>query len=64
MSVHDLSDEQITQARVLYDMGKSLGEVAGELQCSLYDLSPWLYMEHPSIRNAIAAAEGRAGLSP
>lgn len=63
MSVHDLSDDQIATARRLYDEGKTLGEVAADLGCSLYDLSPWLYMEHRSVRDAIAAREDAVAAS-
>jgi hypothetical protein len=59
-----LTDGQIAEARELYDSGKTLGEVAEHFSRSIYDFSPWLYMEHPSVRDAIAAAEKRAGIAP
>lgn len=45
MSVRDLSDIQIRDARRMWGDGCSLGVIAQRLGCSIYDLSPWLY-EH------------------
>lgn len=39
-----LTDEQVAEARRLWATGDmNLGEIARELGCSIYDLSPWLY---------------------
>lgn len=59
MSRHTLSDEDIATARRMYDEGSTLGEVAEHFSRSIYDFSPWLYMEHPSVQEALAGAEAR-----
>lgn len=41
----DLSDVDRAVARSLWRGGWTLGEIANHLGCSVYDLSPWLYME-------------------
>jgi hypothetical protein len=46
VSATDLSYSQMAEARRLYSEGATLGEIAKILDCSIYDLSPWLYMEH------------------
>lgn len=53
MSRDMLTDEQIAEARRMYDGGATLGEVASHFGRSIYDFSPWLYMEHPSMRAAL-----------
>jgi hypothetical protein len=53
-----LSDAQMAEARVLYyKRGHNLGAVARSIGCSIYDLSPWLYMEDPSLRARLAELE-------
>lgn len=64
-------------ARELWARGMSLGAIARQLDCSLHDLSPWLYIEeqqnvlrratrwprdkHRDLRNLIEEAWGTVG---
>lgn len=40
-----LSDAQVMRAREMWAGDSSLEEIAAELGCSIYDLSPWLYQD-------------------
>ncbi len=55
MSRDTLTDDEIAEARRMYDDGATLGEVATHFGRSLYDFSPWLYMEHRDVRAALNA---------
>lgn len=57
MSRDTLTDAEIAEARRLYDGGSTLGEVARHFGRSIYDFSPWLYMEHSSVQDALARVE-------
>ncbi|MBI1690485.1 hypothetical protein [Methylorubrum sp. DB1722] len=51
-----LSEEQVNRAyRLFYGEGLNLAEIMRELNCGLYDLSPWLTA--PALRIAAAAIE-------
>lgn len=55
-----LTDEQVTEARRLYyEDGRNLRQVADAVRCSIYDLSPWLYMEDPALPAAFALARAK-----
>ena len=58
MSRDTLTDEQIAEARKMYDGGAMLGEIASHFGRSIYDFSPWLYMEHSSMRAAMRPQNG------
>jgi hypothetical protein len=40
--------------------GKNLGEVAEALGCSIYDLSPWLYMDDPQMKELMRRTVDKA----
>lgn len=40
-----LGEEERAEARKMFAEGKTLGEIAQVLGCSVYALSPWLYAE-------------------
>jgi len=40
-----LSEADREHAKELWDAGRNLGEIARELGCTVYDLSPWLYTD-------------------
>jgi hypothetical protein len=58
MSAARLTEDQIVAARAMYLLGRTLGEIAERLKCSVYDLSPWLYMECVSAAIPDSRSEG------
>lgn len=52
-----LTDDEVWLARGLFAEGLPLGAIAAHLGCSLYALSPWLYMESPSVVAALWRVE-------
>lgn len=46
------------RARRLWAEGKTIGEIAGILDCSIYDLSPWLLYELPEQAEEKGASDG------
>lgn len=40
-----LTETQVERARKLWRDGCSLEEIATRIDCGLFDLSPWLYLE-------------------
>lgn len=40
-----LSESQVRRARELWRTGRTLEDIAREVGCGLFDLSPWLYTE-------------------
>lgn len=52
-----LSPANRERAIELWSEGKTLGEIATTLGCSIYDLSPWIYK--PEMDAAYAEAEAR-----
>lgn len=50
----DLSRDQIHAAKSMWTRGYSLGTIAAHVGCSIYALSPWLYMDEVDIAQATA----------
>lgn len=55
-----LTDEQIAQARALWDEGNTLGVIAETVGCSVYALRPWLYAA--AVDPIIEATEDQDGV--
>lgn len=57
-----LTDRDRALARLLWARGLTIGYIAHELECSVYALSPWLYMEdtppNRAVRDALHMAAG------